>query len=84
MSANYQNTRISNLLFDLVCILDHNHGHSNIDKSVKQYSAALRNHRYLTTMDGDVNRSFNGICEKIALSGRKKERYIMQLEMLTC
>lgn len=79
MSRTFQNTRISELLLDLVCMLDPNHGHDHLARTVKMYAAAVQNHKYLSVMERDVEASFSGICEKIAISSRVKESHVLKL-----
>jgi hypothetical protein len=76
MSSSFQTTRINELLLDLVCCLDPGHGHESLPRSVRKYAAALGAHRYLTPMQGDVERGYAGLVEKLAVSGRRMERWL--------
>lgn len=79
MPGSFQATRTSELLLDLICILDPGHAHERLPRAVAQYGGMLKNHKYLSVMEKDVEKSFAGVCEKLALSGRGKETAVLKL-----
>lgn len=79
MSGSYPAARIKELLLDLICKLDPGHGHEHLHRAVHKYAAALQNHKYLSIIDKDVDKSFTGIREKLAITGRVKESMILSL-----
>ena len=66
--------RVGQLLLDLICIQDQNHGHKDITAAIKKYKAILWKHNYMSPNDKAIMRAFDGLIEKVALSCRARER----------
>jgi hypothetical protein len=79
--------RVSELLLDLICRLEPTphrsrrangsseaEPHSDLSSSIKKYAGVLKKHTYVSPNEAAILRSFEGVIEKLALSGRKTDR----------
>jgi hypothetical protein len=85
--------RVSELLLDLLCRLEPNPSHSrrpsgglesephaDLSTSIKKYVGVIKKHTYVTPNEAAILRSFEGVVEKLALSGRKSERLVVLIQ----